>query len=349
MKKFKFIAVILAVLLIVVFVLFRNRQKLETKLAGNVELTPTVSVSPVERKQISENLSLVGTITANLDVMVVSETVGRVEVVKAQVGDHVSAGSILVQVDDELKLANFKTAEVNYEKSKKDLQRYESLFNTKAVSENEIESARLGCKAAEAQYLVAKRQYNDTRITSPISGIVTSRLVDRGTMVQPGTPIANVVDISKLKVTVNVAEKDVFKLKTGDKVDITTDIYPGITYLGKISNISSKSDESHTYRVEIGLDNSQENPLKAGMFARLIFPLTNQKDILVIPRECLMGSRRTPQVYVVENNIAKVRDILLGTEAGTYLEVLKGLNEGEIVVTNGQNNLVDGITVKIAK
>lgn len=349
MKKFKFIAVILAVLLIVVFVLFRNRQKLEDKLAGNIALIPTVSVSPVERKQISENLSLVGTITANLDVMVVSETVGRVEVVKAQVGDHVSAGSILVQVDDELKLANFKTAEVNYEKSKKDLQRYESLFNTKAVSENEIESARLGCKAAEAQYLVAKRQYNDTRITSPISGIVTSRLVDRGTMVQPGTPIANVVDISKLKVTVNVAEKDVFKLKTGDKVDITTDIYPGVTFMGKIDNISSKSDESHTYRIEIGLDNSKENPLKAGMFARLIFPLTNQKDILVIPRECLMGSRRTPQVYVIENNIAKVRDILLGTEAGTYLEVLKGLNEGEIVVNNGQNNLVDGITVKIAK
>ena len=147
--------------------------------------------------------------------MVISETIGKVTAVKADVGDHVNAGSVLVVVDDELKLAGFKAAEVNYEKAKKDLERYEALNKSKAVTDNEIEAARLGCKGAEAQYLVARRQYNDTRISSPIAGIVTSRLVDRGSMVQPGMPIANVVDISKLKVAVNVAEKDVFKLKPG--------------------------------------------------------------------------------------------------------------------------------------
>lgn len=345
MKKIKTSIIIIAVICLIVFILLGNKAKIEEKIAKNVSLMPTVSVVQVGRQEISENLSVIGTVTANLDVMVISETVGKVTAVKADVGDHVEAGSVLVVVDDELKLAGFKAAEVNYEKAKKDLERYEALNKSKAVTDNEIEAARLGCKGAEAQYLVARRQYNDTRISSPIAGIVTSRLVDRGSMVQPGMPIANVVDISKLKVAVNVAEKDVFKLKPGDPVTVTTDIYPGVTFTGQIRNISSKGDESHMYRVEIGMENSAQNPLKAGMFARLVFPGGVKKNTLAIPRESLLGSRRNPQVFVVQNGSAKLRDITPGDEIGPYLEVVGGLSEGETVVVNGQNNLVDGVAV----
>jgi len=350
MKKFRVFFIIAVCIALVVFMLMRNREKTKQQLDKNVELIPTVSVVQAVKHQVIENnLSLMGTVTANLDVMVISETVGRVEEVKVQVGDHVNAGSVLVKVDDELKLAAFKTAEVNYEKLKKDLQRYEDLFKSKSITDTEIEGARLACKSAEAQYLVAKRQYSDTRITSPINGIVASRLVDRGHMVSPGTEIANVVDISRLKATVNVAENDVFKLKPGDNVSVTTDIYPDIIFEGKINNISSKSDESHTYRVEIGLNNSDKHPLKAGMFARLTFPIISKTNPLVIPRECLLGSRRNPQVFVLENKIAKLRDITTGSERGTDIEVLTGLNEGDAVIVNGQNNLVDGTEVNALK
>jgi RND family efflux transporter MFP subunit len=345
MRKTKIIAIILVVIASFVFILLRNRSKIEEKIAKNVSLDPTVSVVQVGRQEISQELSLVGTVEANLDVMIVSETIGKVMEVKARVGDHVNAGSIIVLVDDELKLANFKTAEVNYEKSKKDLQRYEDLYKTKAVTENEIESARLACKAAEAQYLVAKRQYNDTRITSPIAGIIASRLVDRGSMVQPGMDIANVVDISRLKVKVSVAESDVFKLKPGDSVTVSTDIYPGVTFQAKIANISSKSDDSHTYPVEIDMENSEKYPLKAGMFARLIFPAVAKKNALVIPRESLLGSQRDPQVFVVEKNTARLRGITLGAETGSNLVVLNGLVEGETIIVSGQNNLIDGSAV----
>ncbi len=345
MKKVRTLIIIIAVICVIVFILLSNKAKTEEKIAKNVTLVPTVSVVQVGRQEISENLSLIGTVSANLDVMVVSETIGRVTAVKADVGDRVNAGSVLIVVDDELKLANFKAAEVNYEKVKKDLQRYEALFKTKAVTDNEIESARLGCKGAEAQYLAARRQYNDTRITSPIAGIVTSRLVDLGSMVQPGMSIANVVDIAKLKVAVNVAENEVFKLKPGDQVTLNTDIYPGVTFAGQIRNISSKGDESHTYRVEIGMENNVENPLKAGMFARLTFPAITRKNTLAIPRESILGSVRNPQVFVVQDGVAKLRDITPGDEIGAHLEVVKGLSEGETVVVSGQNNLVDGAAV----
>ena len=156
MKKIKTSIIIIAVICLIVFILLGNKAKIEEKIANNVSLIPTVSVVQVERQEISENLSVIGTVTANLDVMVISETIGKVTAVKADVGDHVTAGSVLVVVDDELKLAGFKAAEVNYEKSKKDLERYEALNKSKAVTDNEIESARLGCKGAEAQYLVAR-------------------------------------------------------------------------------------------------------------------------------------------------------------------------------------------------
>ncbi len=348
MKRMKWIGIVLLVVAAMVFVLLRNKALNETRIAQKIDVVPTVTVVTARRGQIDENLALVGNAVANRDVMVVSETVGRVTAVHADVGDRVSAGTMLVQVDDELKLAAFRTAEVNFEKAKKDLQRYEALYKTNTVTDTEIESARLACKAAEAQFVAARRQFQDTRITTPISGVVTSRLVEQGSMVQPGMPIANVVDISSLKVMLHVAESDVFKLKPGQAVTISTDIYPGTSFPGQIHTISDKADDSHAYPVEIGMANNPARPLKAGMFVRVAFPSVSRRNTLVIPRSCLIGSRRAPQVFVVTAGTAHLRDITMGAEIGLEIEVLSGLRESETVVSNGQNNIGDNSAVIVA-
>ncbi len=348
MKRTRWIFILALVLGAMVFVLLRNKARNQASIAARIDVVPTVTVTPARRGQIDENLSLVGNVAANRDVMVVSETVGRVTAVRAEVGDNVSSGTMLVQVDDELKLAAFKTAEVNYEKAQKDLRRYEALYKSNTVTDTEIESARLACKAAEAQFISARRQFQDTRITAPIAGVVTSRLVEQGSMVQPGMPIANVVDIATLKVTLHVAESDVFKLKPGQAVTASTDIYPGVAFAGVIRTVSDKADDSHTYRVEIGMDNSAAHPLKAGMFVRVTFPAVSKRNALIIPRACLVGSRRDPQVYVVEAGKARLRAITVGAEIGLEVEVLSGLGEGESVVSNGQNNISDNSAVTVA-
>ncbi|MDL1893836.1 efflux RND transporter periplasmic adaptor subunit, partial [Sphingobacteriales bacterium CHB3] len=178
-----------------------------------------VSVANVTKSQLSETLSLVGTIAANSDVAIVSETQGRVVAINANVGDFKSSGAMLVQIDDELKKAEFIKAEVNYERAKKDAERFKSLREERAATEWQKENAWQAFKVAEAQYVRSRKEYRDTKISTPIAGIVTSRPVDVGTMVQPGMVVANVVDISKLKVRLNVAEQDAFKLKAGDPVD----------------------------------------------------------------------------------------------------------------------------------
>jgi RND family efflux transporter MFP subunit len=150
-------------------------------------------------------------------------------------------------------------------------------------------------------------------------------------------------------VKINVSEKDVFKLKIGDAVDVTTDVYPGVTMEGRISTISAKGDELHTYPVEVILSNSTKTPLKAGMFGTVSFTAKSSGSNIVIPREAIVGSVKDAKVYVVENSIAKTRSIVTGKELGTSIEVLSGIRTGEVVVVNGQNNLKDNVAVTVRK
>ena len=347
MKKRKLIVAGLILFAAVIAILLYNRSRIQAKSRADVLTSIPVSVVKATKQQLSENLSLVGTIVANNDVAIVSEISGRVTGVRANVGDYKPAGSILIQVDDELKSAAFATAEVNYQRAKRDLERYQSLEEENAVSKWQKETAWQNFKVAEAQYIVARRQLKDTKITTPISGIVTSRPVDVGTMVKDNTVVANVVDVSRLKVKLNVAEKDAFKLKAGDAVEVTTDVYPAVKFAAKVSTISAKADEAHTYPVEIVLANNKQHPLRAGMFGRVLFTSIGRPEVISIPRQALIGSLKNPQVFVVDQNVARLRTIVVGGETGTDIGVTSGLRDGDLVVVNGQNNLKDNTAVEI--
>ena len=349
MQKLKYFIIAFVIVGGIITILLNNKAKLQAKSKNEKIDAYPVSVTKVQNKPVERSLDLVGTIDANNDVAIVSEAEGKVVGVYAKVGDYKAKGLTLIQLDDELKLAAFKTAEVNYEKAKKDYDRYEALYQQKAVTDAQRESIKLAFQSADAQYIVAKKEYDNTKITAPISGVVTSRIVDMGDYVKRGMPVANIVDIAELKVKLNVSEKNVFQLKVGDPVEVSTDVYPGVTFKGKISTISDKGDEAHTYPVEISLPNSKEHPLKAGMFGTVSFNSSSKGDKLFIPRDALLGSVKDAQVFVVENGTAHLRNIIVGNTFDKNLEVLKGLKVGETVVVNGQNNLVDNYRVTVVQ
>ncbi|MDD4052635.1 MAG: efflux RND transporter periplasmic adaptor subunit, partial [candidate division Zixibacteria bacterium] len=281
-KKTVYIIIAFLVVAGVVGLLLRNRAALATGTSG-VELSAyPVTVTTAQRMPLNNALTCTGTITANNDVAIVAETSGRVKAIQAKVGDTKKAGAVLIEVDDELAAANCAAAEVAYEKAKRDLERTENLLKNNSVSESQFEGVRLNCRAAETQYIAKRRALTDTKITTPIAGTVTSCAVDTGTMVQYGMTVANVVDIATLKVKANLPEEDVFKLDVGDTAEVTTDVYPGVTFQGIIHTIGSKADEAHTYPVEIALSNSDNNPLKANMFGRVTFNPRSRREALVL-------------------------------------------------------------------
>ena len=327
-------------LVVLVVLMFRNRAAMNAPTSTSAVITThSVAIATAARQPIDEAFSVVGTVNAFNDVTVLSETSGRVVKVLAEVGDHKQAGDVLVEVDNELKVAAFKTAEVAYQKAKKDLERYESLFKEGSVPDAQLEQARWTFQSAEAGYITAKRQLADTRITTPIAGVVTSRLVNLGTMVMgapQATQIANVVDLSRLKVKINVAEKDVFKLHTGDAVDVTTDVFPGVTFPGSVFTLSSKGDDAHTYGVEVLVKDPAQN-LKAGMFARATFHPKTLGSVIQIPHRAIVGKSGT----------ALLRSVVVTRESGLMVALAQGVQEGDSVVVDGQNNLNDNAQVVI--
>lgn len=352
MKKWKVISIATIFVIVVVAILFINKKKMAASSIGGIKDVYYVKVEKAASKNLTEALTLVGIVVANNDVNIISETAGRVTAVFAKVGDFKEAGSVLFQVDDELKKAALMSAEANYEKSKKDFERFQQLYKEKSATDSQLDQVKLAYSLAEAQYIVAKRHFNDTQIKTPISGYITAKYVDVGSMVQgapQSTTVANVVDISRLKVKLNVAEKDAFSLKKSDPVSVTVDVYPGKIFKGRIESISSKADEVHTYPVELILINERENPLKAGMFARVEFTSLKERKSIVIPRESLVGSIKQPQIFIVNNGVAELRNITVGKESGIYIEVLQGLVEGEEVVVGGQNNIVDKTPVTVIR
>ncbi|MFZ5947235.1 MAG: efflux RND transporter periplasmic adaptor subunit [Stygiobacter sp.] len=350
MKNWKIFVGLAVIAIIIISILVINKKKLAQNTSGGIDLKYFVTVEKVQKKDLETKVSLTGTVYANNDVNILSETSGKVVAVYANVGDYKPANSIIVQVDDELRKAALMSAEANYEKAKKDFERFQKLYQEKSINEGQLDQAKVGLAMAESQYIIAKRQYEDTKIKTPISGYITARNVDIGTMLQ-GAPqptfVANVVDLSRVKVKINLSEIDAAIFKPGDQVKVITDVYPGVIFNGKIEYISNKADEAHTYPTEISIVNQTSHLLRAGMFARVELSSTKNKNVLVIPREALVGSVKNPQVYVVENNIAKLKNVVLGAESGIYVEVLSGLNVGELLVVNGQNNLEDNTKVEI--
>ena len=214
----------------------------------------------------------------------------------------------------------------------------------------------------------------DINVISEAQGLVVGVKVKVGDFVKEGTVLVQIDDvimqsnlasaeINYLKAKrdfersetlyqenlLNVSEKDAFQIKTDEQAEITTDVYPGVKFYGRVDNIASKADEAHTYQVEIRLSNDKKNPLKAGMFARVNFTIESNGESLVIPRESLVGSIKDARVFIVKDQRVKLKNVVAGRSSGNFLEILSGLVENEIVVTNGQNNLSDNSKVAIIK
>ena len=346
MKKILTILAILGIVGIMVVTLINNKAKSEAKLKDNIVQTVfPVKVYEAKTETLSDELTMIGTVIPNNDVNILSETQGRIVKSNIEVGDRVAAGSVLFEIDDELKKASLMQAEANFEKAKKDYERYQELLKQKAITDAQMDAIVLAYKSSEASLIMAKRQLRDTKITSPVSGTVASRSVNLGSNVSNNTLVANIVDVSRMKIKINVAERDIFKMNTGDNVSVTTDLKQGVSYSAKIVSIGAKADEAHTYPVEVVL--SDPSAFKAGMFARVSFTSIKATPSLVVPREAIMGSVRNASVYVTDGSKAMLKKVLCGAELSGKIEVIQGLNEGEKVIVTGQNVINDGYKVRI--
>jgi len=343
------IVIIIIILLLVVgvgFLLKRSHDKINAGKTTQISTEIVVSVAEVGETSTGTTLSLTGTLNPYTEVVVSSQSAGQITSLNAELGQSKSTGAVIANVDNRIKELSVESAQLNADKQKRDLTRFESLFQGGTITQQQLDDARMANVSAQVQLEQAKEQLSDATITAPISGVITEKMVEKGSFVNMGSPVIRLVDISRLKIRMNVSESTVYKLSMGDKADVVCDVYPDKTFTGKITYIASKGDDSHNYPVEVVISNNGK--LKAGSFANVSIGIPGKGKSVSIPREALLGSSRDAKVYIVKDGKAQTCNITVSGGNEKVLFVSSGLAKGDQVVTAGQINLIDGLAVKIA-
>ena len=343
------VILIIAVIGLIAWVLNSNKKKNDeqTALVAQGSGAVSVRIAPVKKEAVDLNFSANGTFEPKQELNFLSENAGRVTKIYVDEGDRVSKGQILAHIDAEIINTDRETAQATLENAIKDEARYASSFKTGGVTQQQLDQVKLATKNARLRLQSSARRVSDANIKSPINGIVNKRYIEVGAFVTAqGTQLFELVDVSKLKLKVNVNESQVANLSVGNRVQIKSNVFPADNFSGKITFIAAKADATLNFPIDIEVENNHKNTIKAGMYGTAIFKFPAQAPTITIPRGSFVGSVSSNQIFVLENgNKAKIRKVIAGRIINDQVEIIEGLKEGETVIISGQINLVDGSDV----
>ncbi|MEJ8800522.1 efflux RND transporter periplasmic adaptor subunit [Pontibacter sp. H249] len=351
MKKILYIVVVLIVLGAIGYKLMANKEQMAANAAVaeiKSDAIPVV-ITEVKKEKLDKSFTAQGNFAPIQSLTLLSETQGQIQRVLKRKGDKVKAGELLVQVESNTMAADLATAQTNAEKAKRDLERFENLAAGEAITQRQLEDARLAAKSTQAQLVAARQRLNKTRVTAPISGEINEIYVEVGSFLNPGTKLYDIVNVDKLKLQVKASESEVLLIEKGDKVKVKADAGAGQEYEGIVTAIAAKADPTLKFDVEVEVKNAANNNLRAGMYGTAFFEVADQRDAMLLPREAIVGSIQNPSIYVANNGVANMRKVKVGVVTQDKVEILDGVQPGDKVVQSGQINLREGIKVSVLK
>jgi RND family efflux transporter MFP subunit len=337
-----------------------------------------VEIEVVSPGSIEETIELTGWIKANQIVDIASKVAGRVESLRVlsngsdsvtvEEGVSVKKGQQLAIIDHDVYLAQLVAAqasvrakEVELADAEREKKRVIALYQGGSATEQSRDKALTAAELAAASLSLAKAnlelaQINlrESMIVSPVDGIVTAKHIDEGNLIRSGDKIVTIADMKMVKVIVAATEKYGAQITVGMPAKINVDAFAERTFDASVHSIHPALDaQTHTMQVEIRLNN-EEFLLKPGMFARVTL-ITKQKDnVVVVPRDVVLGGKIDRHyVYVVEeasaDKIAHKRFVEIGIQQADRYEITDGLKAGQTLVVNGMNYLADGMSVEVVR
>lgn len=308
-----------------------------------VEL-PKIEAVAVSSRVVSQEISFTGTVEAQVVNNIAPQQPLRIKEIRFDVGDHVKKGDLLVKLDN----SSLVQAKAQLDNAKKEYERTNELYEFGGASKSEWDARRL-------QYEVAQTAYNNlvenTRLISPISGIVTARNYDKGDM-YAGQPVLVIAQITPVKIMINVSEPLFSKVKKGMPVFITLDAYGDEVFKGKIARVYPTINQAtHTFQVEVTIPNYNER-VRPGMFARVTLPYGKANNVVVPDRavQKLMGSGdRYVFVYNPADSTVRYSKVELGRRLDNEYEIYSGVKSGEMLVTKGHMGITNGSKAELVK
>ena len=342
--------------------------------AKSVEAPVPIKTDEVKSQDFSGDLTLAGIIDIQDKANLSAQLPGIVMAVSAKEGTYIKKGETIISLDKtdllnqleqaQAGLANAQAlsyqARLNYENSENDYNRYQELYKSGAISQQQMEQISLKRDMAKSQYEAAKGAGIDAAqatintintnlikmdIKSPIDGILAMSNVSIGDMVSPGIPLATVVATNQLVLTGNLSESQINYVKVGDTVEVTVASIPNRTFTGKISHISPIAiPTGQFFPVKVAIDNLEGN-LKAGMTATAKIAV-KIPSVLVIPNSALIRQGDKDYVMAVKKGKAVKTAIHIGLSNKESTVIISGLQAGELIVVQGADQLSDGVEVK---
>ncbi len=335
-----------------------------------------VQTGVVSSGKISEKVALTGSLKAKEQVDVNPKIQGRIVKINVDTGQAVARGALVAMIeDDEItqQLERSKAAiavadasiaqrEAELNNAKAELDRKKQLVDAGLLSRIELDTLETRYRVAQSQLELARAQrrqseaeqrelairQSQTRVYSPINGVVAKRHVDIGAMASASTPIVTVVSVSPMVIDAKASERDIARIRRGAPVDVTVDSLPGRKFAGRVMRISPLLDpQTRNGLVEIEISN-HDSMLKGEMFARIELDLGTERETTLLPRDALVYRGEKPGVYVIESDKARFIALETGLTQEDKVEIISGLKAGDTVITRGSNLIKDGDNVRVA-
>ena len=303
---------------------------------------PQVKVQTVHIESVPQEHVYTGTIMPYSRNMITSfQATMRIEKIMVEVGDYVTAGQLLVKMEE----TNYLQAKLQIENLKVEYNRVEALYQSGGVSKQQLDQLKV-------QLDVTKEAFDNleksTFLKSPINGMITQRNFDNGDLTG-GQPILVVQQLNPLKVSINIQENFFPMVKSQMPAFITLESYPDVVFEGKVRLVYPTVDPvTHTFTTEIVVNNNNMK-MRPGMFARVTFNFGNA-DHIVAPDLAVIKQSGINDRYVFvlnRDNSVSYKKVTLGQRMGNSYEILSGLYDGDRVVTAGMSRLIDGTVVHV--
>lgn len=307
-------------------------------------ILPKVEVMAVASEMVPQENVYSSTVQANIVNNIAPQAGGRIMKVNVEIGDFVSAGQVLAEMDK----AQLEQAELRLKNAGDELERVRTLLSEGAISQSDFDQLELSYKVAKSS---CDNLRDNTILCSPVTGVVTARNYDKGDMYTMAQPLFTVQQITPVKLLVAISESDYTRVRKGGKVTVSADALPGKTFAGSIVRIHPTMDAAtHTFNVEVRVANERRE-LRPGMFARATVDFGSNSSITVPDAAVVkMQGAGTRSVFVLdEEDVAGARVVTLGRHFDGKYEILSGLEEGDRVVVKGQSALKTGEKVEVLK
>ncbi|MEZ4270612.1 MAG: efflux RND transporter periplasmic adaptor subunit [Myxococcota bacterium] len=307
--------------------------------------TITVKVAELTAQKYQAREEVVGTVRAKLRATLEAKVSGRVSKMAVKLGDHVVAGQLIAQLDAQELQAQHTRAKAVFDQAAKDLQRFQALLKQSAVTQQEFDNARTAYDVAQASLNEVRSMLAYTQLKAPFAGVITHTMADVGDLASPGRPLVELEDPSALRLEISVPEGLIGFVKEGDPIPCRIGTFGSVE--GVVAEIAPAANPgSGTFLVKIDLP--IDEGLRGGLFGRASVP-TRHTEILRLPQAAVVKRGQLEIVFVVTNRTAQLRLVKTGKHFGEQVEVVSGLEAGELVVIGNAQDLLDGQPVEYSE